>query len=544
MPIRNVSAVPFMPVGISDAIDMSSAFPGACQILQNLTFSRSNRGAVVPRPGVTVATQFTGFSGPTYISAGVSSGIYIYGMIATQSHPGYDEPFCYNTSTGAFVPVTGVTAANVPLTQLTTGAWTPPTMDVVGTKVVMTHPGFSGSNFIGWFDISNPLAPTWSAGNTSTNALPSVPIAVIQFGGRAYYFCGNTSYFSDVLAATAISNANFAAALTLGDTSAVIGVAGLPVNTSSVGIIQAIVVFKSNSVWQILGDIVNTGGTGNQQALALNQLSRNAGCVMPRTAQSTPNGVYYISSDGPRQITIASQIEYLKSDGLNSPMLAAPFNMATTPSRVCAAYNNGVYRVGLDTTMKQWIYDYTFADYWYDIMFEQWNGPHTFPYHLAISSGTTFYLASNTYPGILFISDPVPSTTTTYMDTGSTYNCVMVSANMEGVPMTESAIVEATVELSRKTSNISYYIVAYDSSNNPLSSATITLAGAGAIWGTSRWGQFIWNSGAVSNMTSTIPWTNPIVTKKWVMSVNAVATSGLSVRGWMFGVQSLGYVNK
>ncbi len=544
MPIRNATAVPFIPVGISDAIDMASAFPGACQILQNVTFSRSNRGALIPRPGVSIATVFAGFSSPAVISVAVSSGIFIYGMIGTARTIGFDEPFCYNTATGTFVAVSGVTGANVPTTQSSSGAWTPPTMDIIGTKVIVTHPGFSGSNFIGAFDVSNPASPAWSAGNTATNALPSVPLAVIQFGGRAYYFCGNVAYFSDVLVATSISNANFAGALTLGDTSSVVCVAGLPVNTSSVGIIQAIIVFKPNSVWQIIGDIANTSGSGNQQPLALNQISKNAGCTMPRSAQTTPNGVYYISSDGPRQITIASQIEYLKSDGLDAPMLSAPFAMATTPSRVCAAYNNGIYRVGFDLVMNQWIYNFTSVDYWYDVMFEEWNGPHSFPYHLAISAGKTFYLASNNFPGILFVSDPVPSTTTTYVDNAASYNCIMVSANMEGAPMTESAIVESTVELSRTTSTISYYLLAYDSSNNPLSAATVTLAGASSLWGTAKWGQFVWNSGAVSNKVCTIPWTNPIVAKKWVLSATAPATAGFSIRGWMLGVQSLGYVNK
>ncbi len=110
--------------------------------------------------------------------------------------------------------------------------------------------------------------------------------------------------------------------------------------------------------------------------------------------------------------------------------------------------------------------------------------------------------------------------------------------------MTESAIIESTVELSRTTATISYYILAYDSSNNPLSSATVTLAGASSLWGTARWGLFIWNSGAVSNKVCTIPWTNPIVSKKWVLSCTATAAVGLSIRGWMQGVQTLGYANK
>ena len=259
MAIRNSHPVSFFAQGLSDALDQQSAFPGACQSLANAIFDRATRGAVLSRPGVTAATLFPGFSSPGVISVQLTVGTRIYGMIGTARTATFDEPFVYDTVANTFVTLTNVLAGNVPTTQATTGAWTPPTMDVIGTKVVVTHPGFSGANFFGWFDISVPATPSWNAGNTATNALPFKPQWVAQFFNRAYYGVNNAVYFSDSLAATAISITNFAGVLTLGDTTSTTGASGLAFSTSSAGILSSLVVFKANSIYQISGDITGTG---------------------------------------------------------------------------------------------------------------------------------------------------------------------------------------------------------------------------------------------------------------------------------------------
>src|SRR6185312_2020992 len=418
MAIRNSLPVTFIPSGLTDAVDQASSFPGACQSLSNLIFDRQNRGAVIARPGVSLSTSFPGFSSPGVVSAQLSVGTRIYGLIGTSRNSGMDEPFCYDTASGMFVTVANVLSTNVPATQPTSGTWNPQTMDVIGGRVVVTHPGFSGSNYIGWFDISgfvitptatttstsatltsvssttgvlpgmivtgtgvpanttvvsttastivmsNPAsasgtvtvtvtggsfaAPQWGAGNTTTNELPSVPIWVAQFFGRAYYGCANQVLFSDSLSPLTISNTNFAASLTLGDTTNSTGAVGLPSNASSQGILQSLIVFKAGSVYQIVGDITLSGSA----ALSLNEIADNVGCSMPRTAQSTLYGVVFIGSDGPRIVDLGGQLQYLKRNSDVSPDIAAPFSNATDPTRACAAYNNGIYRIALDTISK------------------------------------------------------------------------------------------------------------------------------------------------------------------------------------------------
>lgn len=537
MAIRNSAPLQFVPAGLSDAVDSVSAFPGSCQILQNLIFDRKNRGAVIARPGVVADTSFAGFTTPGVVSVMMSVGTLIYGMVASGRNIGYDEPFCYDTVAKTFITVSGITGANVPTAQSTSGAWTPPTMDVVGTNLIVTHPGFSGSNYFGVFNISNPAAPSWSAGNTTTNALPSVPLWVAQFYGRAYFGVGNKVYFTDSLALS-ISNTNFAAVLTIDDTSNTTGAVGLPMSNTTGGVLQALVVFKANSIWQITGDIAVSSSP-----LSLNKLSANIGCSMPRTAQSTPAGIIFIASDGPRLIGLNSSVMYLKQDDAVTPDVVAPFASATAPSRVCGAYNNGIYRVGFDASLSTWNSTYTSADYWFDLLFKRWNGIHTFPYHCATSVNGVFYLASNTYPGAIFTSAVVPTTASVYTDNGSSYNTQIVSTAMAGAPMQESAIVESTIELSSSGLGVSYYIVMYDDQNNPRSIATITLPSQNPLWGTPKFGQFNWRSSISVSHTYSIPWVNPIVCKKMVFSVTAAAAANVAVKESMFRVQVLGYTN-
>jgi hypothetical protein len=535
MPLRNAQPVSFFPLGLADSLEQLSAFPGACQSLSNVVFDRQNRGAVVSRPGVINRTTFSGFTSPGAVSAAISVGTRIYGLVAVAG--GTDYPFCWDTSVGAFVTIAGATGANTPTTQATSGAWTPPSCDVVGTKVVFTHPGFSGSNFFGWIDISNPSAPVWSAGNTATNALPSPPVWVQQFFNRAYFFCGNVAYFSDSLNATNINNTNFAGALTLGDTSPIIGASGLAFSTSSAGILSSLAVFKANSIYQISGDITGTGST----ALSLNIISANIGCSAPRTAASTPQGIYFIASDGPRLIDLRGQLEYVQAEDGKTPDIVVPFANATTISRACGAYNNGIYRVCLDTIVagKQIIG----ADYWFDTIFSRWTGPHSFSYSVAVPVANVFYLASPTSVG-LFSSEVTASATTGYQDNGANYSSSVASdVLIHPSEMSETAVIESTIELGKSSAGSSYSVIAQDGNGNLLNQLQFTYSPVAAVYGTAIYGVSTYATATITSQVTTIPWTQPLVFKKLQVTVSGTASSGFSMRETKHRFQTLGYTN-
>ena len=168
MSLRNTTPLNHSAYGCADTLDGTNTPPGAQQSLQNLVPDPTTRNLFYCRPGMTELIDFAagGFSNPGFISCFLPVGTLIYGLIATDATPGYDEPWCYDTDADAFIAVSGVTGLNVPSSPATTGAWTPPTMALVGTYVVVTHPGVPGGagNYFGWFDIATPGSPPTTSG--------------------------------------------------------------------------------------------------------------------------------------------------------------------------------------------------------------------------------------------------------------------------------------------------------------------------------------------------------------------------------------------
>lgn len=185
MTLRNVRPLRFSPAGVSDSLAEEDAFPGACAALTNLIPDPSTKNLWTCRPAATLNTNFSSFTTPTGVTVCKVVGSLVYGMVSTARFAGCDEPFVFNLLTNTFVTLTGVTSSNVPTTQATTGEWTPPTIDVMGVDVVVTHPGFDGvNNFIGWFDATNPAAPVWHAGNFTVSG--QIQITNINSGGSGY----------------------------------------------------------------------------------------------------------------------------------------------------------------------------------------------------------------------------------------------------------------------------------------------------------------------------------------------------------------------
>jgi hypothetical protein len=140
---------------LSDAVDGTNAQRGAMARLVNMIPNPRTLGTWVCRPAYTDITDFPGFIAPGFISGTKVVGNIEYGMIASTHFPGHDEPFALDLTTGMFEPVTGATLANTPVSPATTGDWVPPILKKVGSRVIVTHPGFPGGAVkFGWFDVS------------------------------------------------------------------------------------------------------------------------------------------------------------------------------------------------------------------------------------------------------------------------------------------------------------------------------------------------------------------------------------------------------
>lgn len=537
MPIQSkLKPMRFTPKGLVDAFDSTDKFPGACTSLANLIFDQSNPEFMISRPGVPKITAFPGFSSPGIVSVFVTIGSVSYGLIATARNSGKDEPFAYDHAAAAFIAVGTVTNANTPTTQAGSGPWTPPTIASVGVYVIVTHPGFAGSaNKFGWFDLTNPAAPTWNAGDTVTNALPSIPVAVANFNNRAYFACANSTPFTDVLSLTRTAATQ---ALTMGDTAPITALSGLPIQTTSSGVVQALIIWKDFQCWQVTGDPATPGGSN----LAQNYISLTIGCSAPRSIAQSPLGIYFMSFAGPFVIDQFGILRALVHDGQQTePDIQAPFENAVVPSRMAAGYCGTVYRVCMETVI---LGADVVNDYWFDEHRRRWTGPHSFPYDCTSQLGNYFVLASNANPGALFKSEINPGSGSVYTDNGVAIVATLKSSTF---PKTGEMIVkqvcESTIELASAGGAASYQITGVDDIGNTLNSCQVSILPAGALWSSAVWGAFNWASSVNIPTTYTVPWTAPLVFKKMAINIIANAGSSLSLGTFYARYKEAGYTN-
>lgn len=529
--------VRFTARGLVDAFDATDRFPGACISLANLVFDHSNPEIMISRPGCPSIVDFAanGFLNAGVISVHVTVGSVTYGMIQTSRNANKDEPFAYDNAAGAFIAVSNVTNANTATTQAASGAWTPPTMASVGALIILTHPGFpGGATKFGWFDITNPAAPSWNAGDTTTNALPSTPVAVQNFNNRAYFACTNTTPYTDVLSLTRTAPTQ---ALTIGDASPITALSGLPIQTTSSGVVQALIVFKAFQTWQVTGDSASV-----LFPLSQNYLSLTVGCSAPRSIAQSPLGTYFASFFGPYVIDQLGIVRpHVHKAGDLDPDIQAPHQNATTPSRIAGGYSGTIYRVCMETTI---LGATSKNDYWFDEHRRRWTGPHTFSYDCVSQYFDYFILSSNAIPGKLFKSEMEPGVSTVYLDNGASVMSTIQSSTFPKTgDMEMKQVVESTMELSSSGSPSSYQMTGLDDQGNTLNSCQINVQAAGTLWGAGVWGGFKWASSINRPATYIVPWTAPLVFKKMAIYITTTATTGISIGTFFARYQDAGYTN-
>lgn len=531
----------FTPKGLADAFDATDAFPGACLNLGNVIFDTSNPELTVPRPGVTELYQLTtlGFANAGFVSVFGVSGSRIFGMVASSRNPGQDEPFCIDIATGAAVAIAGVTAANTPLSPASSGEWIPPTLSSIGVYIIVTHPGFNGvgANFFGVINLTNPAAPVWSSANCATNPLTAVPSAVANLNNRAWFAVGNQLQYTDSLDPLTRTNATMA--LVVGDTGVVNALSGLPMTTTSSGVLAVLTAFKLTQVWQVSGDPTTSD-------LALNFISLKVGTNAPRSVSQSPAGLYFLSTGSPYFIDPFGVLRPLshRADRIESDV-QTPFINATTPSRWAGAYNSAVVRFCGPTVLLSQAQT---CDYWFDERRRRWNGPHTFQYDCADAYDSYFILSSVNNPGSLMRSQPSAKTDTIYTDMLAAYDFTVGSAAFPKVgDMCMKQVSESQIELGGYPSGVVYTITASDEAGEVIDTVQINVASAAVspIWGGGgSWGGGgIW--GAASRrppLTYAVPWHAPLVFEKLLITVTADVNRDVEVGTFFARYQKTGYM--
>jgi hypothetical protein len=541
MAIRKGTPARFVAQGISDSLDGTDAFPGSCALLSNLIPDVTTKGIWVPRPAATLLTNFPGFTTPGFISAGYILGTRFYGLIASGRNAGHDEPFIYDIVAGSFATLTGVTALNTPTSPATTGAWEPPTMALVGTKLVVTHSGFSyaSGQAFGWFETSDPTAVTWSAGNTTgALALPARPNAVAQFGGRAWFLVNPasgqpTAYFTDILLLNITSTTQ---ALTFDDNKQLTAAVGLPLENQLGGIVQSLIIFKSASnMYQVTGDLALS-------TLAKNAMNVATGTLAPRAIAVTPRGVAFVAPDGVRLVDFNARItDPVGEEGVG---VNQPFVDALYPSRMVAASNANTYRV---TVQNGGAAGTPTSEYWYDIVKQKWSGPHTLPLDLALPYNNTFVVAPRGIPASLWQSDVVNTSLSTFTENGVNLQCVMQTSLLpDTLAMAENAVTESAVEIVLPLPPATVTVNAMDEDGVAIVPAVTLLrvGGGPSYWGTAIWGTSLWYGGSVKLRSVQVPWSKPVVFKRMSINIAFNAGTGLRVGALSMRYQQLGYLQQ
>ncbi len=515
---RNSHVLTWRGHGLSDTEDASSTENGAMVSLQNLIPDPQTAKLWYCRPAATLTVNLNSaanqalflaaYGGGAYASSGFISCLLVigdiaYGMIANGL--GFDVPFTFNLQTSTLNLPTGVNAANIPASPATSGAWTPPIMALIGAKLIVTHPGFTGAGgqFFGWFDLTVPATPTWNTGNlTGAYAFTTVPTAVAQFSGRAYYITNVPAQpavvFSDALAATVVTNAT--QILTFGDNAQLTALAGLPLFNQLGGVIQSLMVFKDETnVYQITGDAaLNT--------LAINSLNLATGTRSPNSIATTPKGLAFISPEGMRVIDFYAKI----SDpvGFDGNGVTSPFSQTVVPSRINGSCNGSLYRV---TTQNGAASGSPTQEFWYDVTRQIWSGPHTSTASMIQPWRGTFIMAPVTVTAALYQSDPIQSNTSTYSEFGAALTWTWQTPLLPDTDeMTNVCMTESTLDIAFAPSG-SVNCFFSDQNAAIIDSLTVSATGTATIWGAFTWGVGLWGGSANALAPIRLAWHFPIV---------------------------------
>jgi hypothetical protein len=482
-------------------------------------------------------TDFTGFMSPTDVVVLLTIGVRVYGMVSSAKTPGYDEPFCYDTQAGAFISISGVTAMNVPASQPNTGSWTPPQMVAITSGIIIvTHVGFSGTgtNFFGVIDITTFASPAWSSSNTATHALTAVPIAVAAFNGRAYYAVGNSLVFSDSLAPKTVTNAS--QVLVLGDNQPITAIGGMPLANQVIGgVVQSLIVFKgAEYMAQITGDVATTN-------LAINALDIVSGTEAPNSVTPTPYGLIYVAPDGVRIVSPSAQV----SDpiGANGKGVNLPFINVTTPSRICADFNENTLRVSLQNGTLSGA---PYQEYHFDFSLKIWTGPHTG----AFSQLSSIHIGENTFVGALvgtqgklFTSSITPHLDSVYIENGTqlswVYQPVLLPDNEQ---MAMNKVVQTAIAM-QLPATATVTITASDEIGTSLGTVYITATNtATTIWGGFTWGSAVWGAATGYFRQYFVPWAAPLVFKQMSLVITGASYAGAAIGNLYLRYQILGYL--
>lgn len=371
-------------------------------------------------------------------------------------------------------------------------------------------------------------APRWSAGNTNTNPLTTVPKCCYGFNSRNYLGTGPYLVYSDPLMPLQVSAAS--QAILVGDSTDISALAGVPLTSQLTGgVQQSMTVFKgAGTLYQVTGD----AAAGN---FLLNAVAGSVGTLAPRSIVGTPNGTMFMAVDGLRTLGLTGTLsEPMNIDGQG---VAIPYLNALYPSRVVAAYAENIYRATVQDASQP---GNPMSEYWFDINQGVWTGPHTItaraihPY----ISGASFLLAPFNVNGQLWRSDAIPNYNSGYTENGNRLQCAYRTVLL---PDNQSArwnkVIQGTLVMSVGSADTVNVGVDDDRGATLGACAFNGEASAATLWGGSTWGGGEWGAAVSLLREYFLKFPNPLVFRQARVTATFQAASGQAVGNLYFPVQ-------
>lgn len=656
MTLRNGQPVTIKLQGVTDAIDGTNGQPGSLQAAVNLVPAMHTRNVWVPRPAVEKAVDFadtgqgealiqigdrlwgfiqsnsfTGKSTPFCYDLSVGGFVPIAGMTVTNlpdstsnegewippilaqigayiifTHPGFEMPnaFGWIDMTGLADTATGTTTAgNAVIASLSKnallGGWRPgmrvsgPGVPVGASIAWVANDGLSlalsapatASGTAVTLSVAGgtPAAPLWGAGNLNDYSLPDVATCVALFHGRAWYAVGNAEVFSDAGDPLQRTNAN--QVLTIQNGLKITASATIPFSntTQQGGVVQGLILFQADAaMWQITGD----AATSN---LSLNFVAP-MGTFAPLSIVTVPPALRFIAPDGMRQLSADGTVS--PPLGANGDGVAMPFVNVIYPSRMCAAYNEDVYRVtstGYISVGGSVLPVEAAAEYFYHEKLGVWSGPHTDPARLICSrndetgqhgffmfrlTDPTFVLGSGrnwllvtgmavmlgergTVPGptSLWFSDTRPMIGSQYRELGLPLNWVLETSLLPDTGgMVQSVMTETAIALALSPTGscavsaiddrgVTLDTVAVRGFPSPPGSSKPIDAEGSSVWNTMLWGDPWGARGAGAILVQRqIDWHTSLVCKQMSLCLTGLSDANTAIGNINLRVQRSGYL--
>jgi hypothetical protein len=601
--IRNATPWQFRPRGVSDTADEGLAFPGAMSALTDVVPAPDTNDAWVPRPASVQLTSLPGLT-PDFITGYLVVGDLLYGLVAPLNGNGHDTPFVYNLATGTFLTVDGILLANQPLSPPKTGAWTPPILCVVGTRIMVTHPGFDGVTYkIGWFDISSFTDAGFTVNATAGSATLTTATSVLLRGWQIGQFMNGTGIAGNsviidisadgktiVLNTPALGTGATSVTITGGTPTRPLWGAGdtiinrLPSTPTSVAQMNGRAWYACGVYLVFSDSLAPTQITNASQALAfgngipitaLGELPLKAplqgGVVQSIIAFQSNSTIQQVTGDqatnnlaknaikaGTGTLAPLSVISTLQGLAFISPeglrIIDAQANVSDPIGRqgqgVCAPFANAVEPsricgAGNALNMRFSVQNALVAgqpyeDYWYDLPRGTWSGPHSLPAALVQPWRSTFVMVPVAARGALFRSDTVPTVTSSYNENGTPLTWRMRTAMLADNGLNQMNAFEEMQLACGLPAGSQLSIVAADDTNSPIDQIYAPSAAAQAVWGAFNWGAAPWSRGLSTFMQRLLPWTTPIVFKQGYFQVSGASQRGVKVGPYYGKRQVLG----